>query len=186
MIFYIHGYGSGIKKEKVLELSKIFSQEVIGLQYDSAKGYKENFDFLLYDIVNFYDGSKEDIVIIGTSLGAFYANNLSNALANSRCILTNPALEPYDGLKKYIGVHKNYVTGVEYIFTEEVLETYNIKLKINNSSLILLSSGDKVIDSFKTQKQFEKQTNVIMYNGGEHRFKHYEEAQIDMLRFIDS
>jgi uncharacterized protein len=56
-----------------------------------------------------------DLTIIGSSLGGFYAVVLAEELG-CRAVLLNPSIQPFDPLRQYLGVQSNLYTGEKFEF----------------------------------------------------------------------
>jgi len=179
-IFYIHGFNSGTKLERLELLTDLLGTKVKGLAYDSASTFEENLQALEVMI-----NPEEYNIFIGTSLGAYYAQYLAEA-TDSMSVLINPSLHPQETLKKYFGTNINYATGEQYELTSKVVDSYDYRPSFSTETLCILASGDEVLDSFKTQEQLENLCEVIMVNGGEHSFSQYEEVADDIFRFINT
>jgi len=178
-VYYIHGFNSGIKPNKINELSKILNENIIGLEFDSSISMTKNLQKLIKCI-----DEKDENILIGTSLGGYYSNVLSLYL-NCKSIITNPSLKPFYTLNRYIGTNINFVSNIEYDFTNEILNSYNIEFPINKSSLILLSENDELLNSRQTFETYRDIVTVVMFEGGEHRFEFYNDSKKIINNFIN-
>ncbi len=120
MIFYIHGFNSGKGSSTSELLAKQTGKEIISLSYDSSKCCKENIDSLISQFNEYPLGNH---VIIGTSLGGFYALKLAEYLG-TQAICFNPALFPSEQLEQFIGENVNFSTGEHYVLTKETVASY--------------------------------------------------------------
>lgn len=95
MIIYIHGYDSdGLETSE--KIRKGTSIEVVTAGYRCKEA-----DAALFDISKTIDKYKsEDVLLVGTSLGGFWANYFAE-LWNLRCVLINPTPNPSTSLLKY-------------------------------------------------------------------------------------
>ena len=177
-IYYIHGFNSGTKLERLELLTDLLGTKVKGLAYDSAGTFEENLEALEVMI----DPEAYNI-FIGTSLGAYYAQHLAEA-TDSMSVLINPSLHPQETLKNYFGTNVNYATGEKYELTSEIVESYDYVPSFSTETLCILASGDEVLDSFKTQVELENLCEVLMVNGGMHSFDQYDEVADDIDNFI--
>lgn len=164
-MIYLHGFNSSGKGETVLNLRKKFP-ELLAIDYDyinADNAFSEINDF----IINLKDW---DIILIGTSLGGFWANYFAQKY-DLKCVLFNPALEPDNTLKKYIGENLvNYTTSKITSFTKEDLDRYRkYQVPINKGTFrtSLLGRNDEVIDH-KKSAELLKGTHVI-YTNDKHR-----------------
>lgn len=125
MIFYIHGFNSGKDSSTGKLLEAQVGRPVCRLQYDCSKPFKDNLEALTDEI-----WKKSDCfdVVVGCSLGGFYAIEAANVLQFC-AVVFNPAMKPRTQLRQFLGENVNFATGEKWIFTEDVLNTYPDELK---------------------------------------------------------
>lgn len=175
MIFYIHGLNSSSNSEKFEKLKKFFkNEEVIGLNYDSR--HLENYDKILSDLKRQIDKYKhhDQIMLVGTSLGGYWANQLSN-IYKCKKVLLNPCLFPSKMMQTFVGGKQTiFETGETYMFTQEIVEALSEHENdlYKDKTLCLLEMCDEVLDNKLNQGIFK---NTISYSGGNHRFSRFEE-----------
>jgi uncharacterized protein len=174
-IIYLHGFNSAFdpENEKVKALSALGT--VSGISYDSYGTYQEICTYLLEQL---RDKDRDDTLIVGTSLGGFWAAEMGFKLGIPSVII-NPCHTPGEMLRKYIGPQINYQTGETRNFELNSVQSYmNLKTYNSNYSfypLVLLDMGDEVIDSYESMKLFEG-FPMMCWVGGSHRFEHAEDA----------
>lgn len=175
---YIHGFGSSFdsNSEKIKSLEKIFN--VCGITLDYTKSYKE----IIKELKEFNSNILADIVI-GTSLGGFYANQLSVSDRIS-FVAINPSIEPKITLKKYLGSGIDY-NGNSYYLEENTINEYPNFID-KGYGLILLDENDNVINPERTKELYKESYRVISFEGGSHRFEHIEESLELILNFYNS
>jgi predicted esterase YcpF (UPF0227 family) len=175
---YIHGFGSKYDPEsnKIKSLNKIFN--VHGITLDYTKSYNS----IIKELKEFNSKVLADI-IIGTSLGGFYANQLG-VLIKEPFVSINPSIEPKITLKKYIGKGIDY-NNKPYELNESTVNEYP---EFINSAygLILLDKDDDVIDPNRTIELYKDTYRIVSFNGGSHRFEHIEESLNPILKFYES
>ena len=146
-VFYIHGFNSGFKQSTVDALDNVLNSseklfEIHGLQWDSGVDFVTNTCTLMRDL-NQHD--YEDIVLIGCSLGGFYARYLASMIS-CYCVLINPVVDPSKQLINMAGEHVNYVTNKKYSFTKELLQSYSRgMIQLNCNCLTYVSTADLVL-----------------------------------------
>jgi predicted esterase YcpF (UPF0227 family) len=116
-ILYCHGFASRFEpdKPKIQALERI--APVRGVTVDYARNPFEAFNAYL-------DALKgaEDPLIVGTSLGGFYAAWIRSEL-NLPFIAINPAIRPVRSLWAYIGEGVTHF-GMPFLLTETVVDAY--------------------------------------------------------------
>ena len=178
MIYYIHGFNSDIKEDKIKLLSKLLYEEVKGLRYDSSAPFLENLELLQSQI------TKEG-VFMGTSLGGFFAQVLGEQ-TQSQTILINPVLYPRITLEKFLGKNTNFVTHKTFTLTQEIVDSYDTGLKFNTQTLVVVSLGDQVLNSAQTIAQLNGKVELEVLEGGNHSFDQYHEIKDVLLTFLGS
>jgi len=166
--FYCHGFASSFdpNKSKVQTLTKLGS--VDGCNID----YTRRADEVVSHVIEQGDFANVD-VIVGTSMGGWLAAELGSSLGIP-FVAINPAVDPSQTLRKYIVTAEDY-QGKPYTLTESAVASYYPIAK-NGCGLILLDVGDEVIDARHTQEVLTQYYQVEMFEDGNHRFAHMEEA----------
>ena len=149
-IYYLHGFGSG-PNSTTLKLLQPHYPAAIGLTYDHC--YPKRSLDILTDILK---NDPYDKVVVGSSLGGWYAEQLSNTVF-ADFILYNPQTEPHSGLAKY-GVN------------EEHLQEYN-RLQPNfltkpATRTVILSTDDDVVPHSVAYKKYKDKASVVLTQGG--------------------
>ena len=186
LIFYIHGFNSGPKVSKEVEINEILKTRLIPLSYDSSRECQKNLNdlisqvngilsckdafasFLFSDYEETLDQQQwqwnEDVVIMGTSLGAFYAKRIAEYF-HAYCVMINPVVDPVEELRRFIGEHVNFVSGKRYRFDEQTLLSYKAyrQTSLDSPTLIYVSSSDELlINNYeKVCSEFETSALII-------------------------
>ena len=171
MILYIHGFASSSKSNKVTLLKKRFNNTYsIDLDISPKIAIKQLEKFIKKNI------KKDNITLIGSSLGGFYALYLSHKY-NLKAILVNPSIYPYKTLKIYKNQKvKNYSTGKVFKFKKKYLnelKDYRVKNIDNSKILLLLQMGDETLD-YREALRFLPNSKYIIESGGNHQFNDFE------------
>ena len=91
----------------------------------------------------------EQLAIIGSSLGGFYATYLAEQLG-CRAVLLNPAVDPLKDLDKHVGVTTQYHSDQPFEFKRSYIEELRA-LKVPQISrperyFLIAATGDEVLD----------------------------------------
>ena len=167
-LFYCHGFASSFDPNK----SKIHTLARLGSVGGCHIDYTSRADEVVSHVIEQGNFAKVDL-IVGTSMGGWLAAELGACLGIP-FVAINPAVDPSQTLCKYIGSGKDY-QGKPYTLTESVVASYYPIAK-NGCGLILLDEGDEVIDARHTREVLKDYYQVEMFEGGNHRFAHMEEA----------
>lgn len=159
-ILYLHGLGSSANSMTVSILKK------------QLKGQFDIVSFDLYhdcdlsiNLINQYLMHNNVDLIIGTSLGAFYALCIET---NVPKILMNPALNPYQDLKLLVGYHEYFTKRQNekeksFYLSESDLEKFlnYAPIYASENDLIIISSKDEILgNTFETHL---KEISYLIY-----------------------
>ena len=169
-IIYFHGFNSSPESKTCCALRNHFGNEkVVAPFYDYIN--PDNAYKYLESVVH-SDRYAHDVYLVGTSLGAFWANYFSEKY-RLECILINPSLRAADSLKKYLGMNTNFYTGEKMELTIQDIEAYNKYPMIDNINIpktILLGGKDEVV-SPAYARAFFKNHAVINDDSEGHEIK---------------
>ena len=185
-ILYFHGFASSSDSDKAKIIKKHISKVSKKIKIftpDLSNEFKEA-NSQIQELIN---ENKKDFVFMGSSLGGYYANFYGN-IYNSKVILINPAIPPLKGFEEYLGENENYSTGEKFIVTKEDIKFLRTlvakKFNNQNNSLILLESGDEVLDYIDTAKYF-KGSNIDITFGGNHSYESIANKLEKIVKFLE-
>jgi len=166
---YLHGFGSSFDplSTKIQTLKSL--GDVTGSDYD----YSEPFNRVLDSMIRSVSQRQPDL-LVGTSLGGFYAAALSSRLGIP-FVAINPSIDPRRSLARYEGQGTSW-TGAAYHLTRAVIDGYPEYSLDANHGLILLDRGDEICDAEMTEQFLGPYYQIISYAGGHHRFAHMEDS----------
>ncbi|WP_051938404.1 YqiA/YcfP family alpha/beta fold hydrolase [Ghiorsea bivora] len=179
-IYMIHGFASGPKypNAKADIFEAIFKLPVQQIAYDSAATFAENMEALQKQIED------NPAIIIGTSLGAFYASKLAEQYAEQvkLLLMLNPCHTPSEILKHAVGEHENFATGKSFGFSSATLQSYAettfIDESITLNRQVMLNMDDDLIDSQRTMDLFGDVLNMTSFTKGGHRFENLGDKEV--------
>ena len=134
------------------------------------------------------DKPGEPLLIVGSSLGGYYAQYLARKFKGARVAMINPALGPVDTLEKFLGENRNFYTGESYILEPvhlEQLKGLDVSQPCKDAieTLILIDKEDEVIDYLFSVDKYKRCARIILYEAGDHQFQHMPEALIELEKF---
>ena len=184
MIIYIHGFGSHGYGSK----AKIFREYFDSIEEDfiapSLSCVPKLAIQTLEELIKSYH---DDVYLIGSSLGGFYATYLSELPQVKKVVLINPATKPMETLRRALGDAPNFYDGSSYSWkTEhlEMLEQYITDSLEFKKFFVLLQKGDEILD-YRDAKEKYKGSEVIIEEGGSHSFKNIERYLENIRRFFE-
>lgn len=182
-LFYLHGFNSGFdpKNQKIKELKKL-ADVVTG----RTTNYLHKLDVVELEstIKSAVEGFDGETILVGTSLGGYFARYFSKELG-LRCIIINPSVDPSMSLARAIGEQTNYLTGQTYEVTKaqvEQLASYSVS--VTEDCLMILCTDDDVIDYKKPLKRYGQGAKVVITTGG-HRLESLNTVSDDIQTFIN-
>ncbi len=167
MILYLHGFASCGDSTKTKLLKRYFGETDV-LAPDLPADPAEAIRFIQKTIL-----AHNIDLIIGSSLGGFYASYFCELLG-IKTVLINPSTQPFITLAPYVGTNHFWCSGEPFEFTHEHLNSlfeYAVgKLNVPQRYLVLLQTGDELLDYTKAWDKYEGAT-VVIEEGGNHRFE---------------
>jgi predicted esterase YcpF (UPF0227 family) len=167
MLLYIHGFGSCGNGEKSATLRAHFGDDEVlapDLPPDPLAAIA-----LLEDLI----ASQRVDLLVGSSLGGYYADWL-NGRHLIPCVLINPATQPCRTLAPFIGPNRDWCRGEIFQWKAEYLDSlrrmYRPAPGEAERYLVLLQTGDEVLDYRLAERRYRNQ-EVVVEPGGSHRFE---------------
>ena len=149
MVFYLHGFRSSPQSYKARLLHEYFHS--IGKEDNflcpqlpvSPKDAMQLARSLCLGIPS------DELVLIGSSLGGYYATALAEEFSY-RAVVLNPAITPAADLQRHIGIQTTWHTDEEFHFRPEYvdeLKPYEIeKITCPERYFLVAATGDDVLD----------------------------------------
>ncbi len=174
MIIYIHGFGSAGQGGKANLFREYFKSKGQPFIAPSLSYVPELAISTLEELINSYD----DVQLIGSSLGGYYAIYLAEKYG-LKAVLINPAVQSSKTLKRAVnlqGKAPNYYDGSSFEWNEnhlEMLKAYSVERVESDSYLLLLQKGDDVLDYREAMEKIPN-AQLVLEEGGTHHFEGIE------------
>lgn len=170
VLIYLHGFNSSGTGATAKSLKEVYGEHFISFDYDYINpdlAFEQINGILIECFLN-----KKEPVLIGSSLGGFWANYFAEKY-NIKCVLINPSLSPGKSLGKYLGENKNFSTGKKHILHESHLLSYEkFESNFQNSSsvmkTVLLGAMDEKVN-YKNTALLMKEHKVVIDKTMGHR-----------------
>ncbi len=177
-ILYLHGFASCGEGNKSLLLKAYFGEDNV-IAPDLPPSPVDALA-LIEEIL----GSTKINCLIGSSLGGYYATILAEKY-HMKAILLNPSTRPWETLAAYTGWQKRFCDEEVFEFKPVYLEQLKMLQTVPDKGryLLLLQSGDEVLDYTKAQSLYEEHKVIVEY-GGNHRFENLDEYLSMIEKFI--
>jgi predicted esterase YcpF (UPF0227 family) len=176
-LVYLHGFASSGNSTKVTRIREAFPDHTViapNLSHLAMRN-KLVLDILMDELIKEHSG---DILVIGTSLGGFWADYMALKY-NLKGLIINPSTTPHLTLRKYIG---QTIEGFRWsepdcdeyfdIWYEHLLR---FRQKSNSPRTVLLAKDDDVLDYDIAANKYRNVANVVIYDDGGHRFERYDD-----------
>ena len=185
MILYLHGFRSSPRSFK----ARVVGERMRALgRFDELicphlpASPKEAMDLALL-LVGRY--APEELAIVGSSLGGYYANWLAECIG-CRAVLLNPATHPFKDLDKYVGVTTDYHSDQPFEFKREYL-TELAALKVERITrperyLLLAATGDEVLD-YRDMVAHYAGAHQHVIEGSDHAISEFPDYLDEVLAF---
>jgi hypothetical protein len=177
MILYIHGFGSHGEGSKAKILRKFFQQN--GTKF-FAPSLSYIPDLAVGTLQEFLDTCHEDVSLIGSSLGGYYAMYLSEHPKVKNVVLINPSVYPYITLQKVLGNAPSFYDTSSFTWLPShltMLKAFKQKSIDISKFLLLTQMGDELLDYKEAVRKLQGAT-VVVEEGGNHGFvgieRHFE------------
>lgn len=178
---YIHGFNSGPKTSTLDALKSALGVEVFGLSYKSQFTYYQNIEKLSKQIIDL----REPCILIGTSLGGFYASRLLINYTVAGAVMFNPCNFPAEELQQFIGLNTNFSTGEQYELTDCVVDTYSMATEFDlrfvmKPKLVYLANNDELINNTKSESYWNDYAHIEWFEGN-HRVTDFSPFKDEIL-----
>jgi predicted esterase YcpF (UPF0227 family) len=138
-------------------------------------------------VINHIEASVHDrLVVIGSSLGGYYANYLAEKFA-CKAVALNPAVRAPKELEAHVGMLTSYDTDEPYDFRPEYIEelkALQVRTITNPSRYFLIAAkGDELLD-WQEMVDFYRGAEQLVLDGGDHGISNYPDHLPKVLNFI--
>lgn len=174
MIIYIHGFGSSGQGAKAQKFREYFQQHKIPFIAPSLSYVPELAISTLEELIHSY----EEVALIGSSLGGYYAIYLAEKYGLN-ALLINPAVRSAETLKRGMnlqGLAYNYYDESHFEWNAthlEMLAQYHVEQPQRGNFLILVQTGDDVLDYREVLAKLPHASRIVE-EGGTHAFENIE------------
>ena len=189
LLVYLHGFRSSPRSSKAV----MTGEAIKGLSTadNSVEWYcpqlpaspKESMDMVTAHI----DSSKADrVVVIGSSLGGFYANYLAEKYS-CKAVTLNPAVYAARELEPHVGLMTAYDSEEPFDFRPEYIAELKA-LQVNHITkperyFLIAAKGDELLD-WREMVEFYPGAKHLVLEGGDHGIADYADHLPQVLQFI--
>ena len=175
-ILYFHGFKSSSDSGKAQEFKKFIENKTSQTKI-IIPDLKDDFKEAHKQIEGLINKNSPNILYMGSSLGGYYALYFAQ-LYKSKSVLINPAIAPLSDFEIHHGKNENYATGNKFTISKDdiyyVRSLHHKKILEPKNNLILLESGDEVLNYVESTSYFRGSYIDILY-GGNHSYTSIKE-----------
>ena len=175
MIFYLHGFNSSPASGKALLLAEHCARAGIKCKVPQLPDRPaEAINLVVRECAE----AGEEVLLVGSSMGGYYATWLVENKNCSAAVLVNPAIRLAAKLTEQVNqVQRNHHDGSEYLFTSdherELRELEVAAIAEPARYLLLVQQGDEVLD-YREAVTYYAGCQQIVEEGGDHGFVGFE------------
>jgi hypothetical protein len=185
---YLHGFISSPRSKKAVMLGDYLRNVAGGIEYAVPELHHRPARAIEQAHAACEGVASEDLTLVGSSLGGFYATALAERLG-CRAALLNPAVHPHLHFGKYLGPQKNLYTGEEFTLTNEHVEELRDldpgTITRPERYWLFVETGDVVLDYRDAVKLYDGALQTIV-RGGDHTLVSFPEHVPDIVEWAKS
>lgn len=190
MILYLHGFRSSPSSYKAQSLATAFKAQ--GLEHrwvcPQLPASPTEAIALCESFISRHrnDQPESDLVLIGSSLGGYYATYLAEQ-HQARCVVLNPAVYAARDLLQHVGEHEHYHSDTPFHFLnyyiDELSALATSKPTDPQRYYLLACTGDEVLD-WKEMAAWYQGSHGQIIEGGDHSISDFAKYQNDIIDFV--
>lgn len=184
-ILYAHGFKSSSRSRKVTQLREYVQARGIAASLITPDLSFEPVVALAQLMSACKNSRADDLTIIGSSLGGFYANVLTEKLG-CRAILLNPSITPFETLRDHLGEQTNIYTGEKFEFNSihiaQLKTMFVSRVTKPSRYLLMVETGDEVLD-YSAAVDYYQGAKQLVIPGGDHELKSFPQHIETVLQF---
>jgi uncharacterized protein len=185
MILYLHGFRSSpqsfkarLLAERMQQLGRADEYLCPQLSASPAAAIAQAQDLIR-------DNDPEQLTLIGSSLGGYYATWLAEQ-QGCRAVLLNPAVKPPRDLEKYVGVSTQYHSDAPFEFKREYMAELQ-SLQVDGITrpqryFLIAATGDEVLDWHEMVGHYPKARQLVI-EGSDHGISEFADYADEVLAF---
>ena len=184
-IVYLHGFISSPQSRKALMLGDYVRNCVDGIDYRVPELHHRPARALQQVLALCSPIAGDDLTLVGSSLGGFYATVAAERLG-CRAALLNPAVHPHAHFTRFLGPQRNLYTGESFELTAAHVDELRA-LDVDAISRaerywLIVETGDEVLD-YREAVAFYRGAHQTIVTGGDHALSCFAERVPDIVEW---
>ncbi len=184
-IVYLHGFISSPQSKKAVMLGDYVRNCVSGIDYRVPGLHHRPARAIAQAEEACRDVRPENLTLVGSSLGGFYATVLAERLG-CRAALLNPSVRPHLRFGAHLGPHRNLYTGEEFVLTREHIDdlaAFDVAAITRPERYwLIVETGDEVLDYREAVAYYAGAFHTIV-RGGDHALASFPEHVPDLVEW---
>ena len=185
-LLYLHGFLSSPQSLKARQTLAYCSQAGLGERIAIPRMSHGPSDTIaqLHQLID--ELNPENLVLMGSSLGGYYATYLSE-FYQAPAVLINPAVRPYQLWESHLGENRNYYSDEVHVVTDEHIQELR-QIEVGTLSTpanfrVFLQTGDETLDYRQALEKYPASQCVVRENGS-HSYDGFEQELPAMFAFF--
>lgn len=166
-VLYIHGFGGAGTSTTAAKLAEALGDGYQVIAPDRDEGFPASTLRAFSDLYEALDNLYDEVIIVGSSLGGFYANQLA-LVCHAKALLINPVLFPSD----HMGRRITPFASASYADLEKDRMLLN---DIGATRIVMIGTEDDVVDPIKNGNMLAGRARIVEVNMG-HRLTNFIHA----------
>jgi predicted esterase YcpF (UPF0227 family) len=188
MILYLHGFRSSPLSMKAKLVAQYMQQAGRSNEYICPQLPASPKQAIALAQSLCADCPSDELAIIGSSLGGYYATYLAEQFS-CRAILLNPAVKPPRDLTSYVGITTLYHSDESFEFKKEYLDELALlaveKITQPERYFLLAATGDEVLDWRDMAAHYAGAKQLII-PGSDHSISEFADYLDQVMAFCDA
>ncbi|MEX0964673.1 MAG: YqiA/YcfP family alpha/beta fold hydrolase [Pseudohongiellaceae bacterium] len=185
-VLYLHGFLSSPKSYKAQQTLAYCNRVGLGKRITIPAMRLGPADTIAQLHALIADIGSDNLVLMGSSLGGYYATYLSE-FYRAPTVLINPAVRPFELWESHLGENRNYYSDEIHVVTgEHIDELRQIEVKrLSEPSnfKVYLQTSDETLDYRQALEKYSAIHCVVRENGS-HSFENFEQEIPAMFDFL--
>ena len=191
LVVYLHGFRSSPKSSKAVmtgEALRALSSNTNSIEWYCPQLLASPQESMAMVIKHIEKSTYDEMVVIGSSLGGFYANFLAEKYG-SKAVALNPAVRAPRELAPHVGMMTAYDSNEPFDFRPEYideLKALQVEAITNPSRYFLMAAkGDELLD-WQEMVGFYPGAHQRVLEGSDHGISDYSKYLPEVLKFISA
>lgn len=189
MFLYLHGFRSSPLSTKSQIMHRALQAQGLAADWHCPQLdiHPERAIQQCIELIEQHHQPGQPLVIMGSSLGGFYATYLAEQWPEARCIALNPVVHAARDLAHYVGPLTNFHTGEPFEFTQadvDALATFEVeRITHPQRYLLIAATGDELLDWREMTAHYQGAEQEVI-QGSDHGLSDFQDYLPRIFSFL--